>query len=256
MELNKVKDERIQKGLAQNIAPMYSVLLILTTISLIAKIALKLHPAFYTVEIIALIASPTYYIISTAQKNILFVKEKDEAITNIKNYAKNNSYNLHFWIFLIGGIILGVSQFVYFPLFLEGTALQQFISASSMLGYMFVGVIPLSVANKKSHKKGLLVAWNSEKSKITTLKGLKLWATVQAICGGVVLVVFFLLAIFGYTPSGSRFLGFATSMAVVLFGMSFLYFPIKKSMLESEKYADKEVECVKKSVEDNVEGVV
>ena len=250
MELNKVKDERIQKGLAQNIAPMYSVLLILTTISLIVKIALKLHPTFYIIEIIALIASPTYYIISTTQKNILFVKEKDEAITNIKNATKNNSYNLHLWIFIIGGLILGISQLVYYPLFLEGTALQSLLSASSTFEYMVIGVIPLSFASKKSHKKGLLVAWNSEKSKATTLKRLKLWAMVQAICGGVVLVVFFLLAIFGYIPSDSRFLGFATTMVTVLFGMSFMYFPIKKGMLESEKYANKEVERVERSVED------
>jgi len=242
MELNKIKDERIQKGLAQDIAPMYYLLLILTTISLIVKIALKLHPAFYIIEIIALILSPSYYIIKIAQKNILFIKEKDEAITDIKNFAKNNSYNLHFWIFIIGGIILGVSQFVY-PLFLEGTTLQSFLSASSMLMYVVIGTIPLSSANKKSHKKGLLVAWNSEKSKTTTLKRLKLWATIQAICCGVILFVFFLLAIFGYSPS-NRLFELATTMVTVFFGLSFMYFPIKKSMLESEKYANKEIEDV------------
>ena len=88
MKAKKITDERVQKSLEQDRAPMYSVLLILTTLSLIVKIALKLHPALYIIEIIALILSPSYYIISTAQKNILFVKETDEAITNIKKLSK------------------------------------------------------------------------------------------------------------------------------------------------------------------------
>ncbi|MCL2257785.1 MAG: hypothetical protein FWC14_06320 [Candidatus Bathyarchaeota archaeon] len=250
MELNKINDERIQKGLAQNIAPMYFILLILTTLSLIIKMTLKLHPVFYMIEIIALIVSPTYYIITNAQKNILFVKETDEAITNIKNATKNNSYNLHFWIFLIGGIILGVSQFFY-PIFLEGTALQTFLSASSMLSYLFLGGIPLSVASKKSHKAGLLVAWNSEKSKTTILKKLKQYYTAQAVCSGVIIIVFCLLAIFGYSLSRPFELVFI--MAIVLFGASFMYFSIKRGMLESEKYANEELDCAEKSVDDNEE---
>ena len=250
MKTNKIKDERVQKNLAQDLAPMYSALLILTIISLISKITLKLHPAFYTIEIIALIVSPSYYIILTAQKNILFVKEKDEAITNIKNSAKNNSYNLHFLIFLIGGIILGVSQFFY-PLFLEGTPLSSFLSASSMLTYMFIGGIPLSIASKKSHRKGLFMAWNSEKTKVTALKRLKLYYTVQAICSGVLIIVFCLLAIFDYIPYRPFELVFIVT--IVLFGMSFMYFPIKKGMFESEKYANKEVEHAEKIVEDKEE---
>jgi hypothetical protein len=250
MKANKIKDERIQKSLAQDLAPMYSVLLILTTISLIIKIALKLHPALYIVEIIALIVSPSHYIISTAQKNILFVKEKDEAITSIKSSAKCNSYALHFWIFMIGQGILCASQFVY-PLYPETTELSGLIPAVSMIVYIFIGIIPHSIASKKSHKKGLLVAWNSEKSKITVLKKLKLWAIVQAICSGIIIVIFYLLTIFGYTPPKPVDLAFTT--AIVLFIMSFMYFPLKKNMIESEKYADKEIEQIEKSAEDKEE---
>ncbi|MDR2719343.1 MAG: hypothetical protein LBC03_00870 [Nitrososphaerota archaeon] len=252
MELNKVKDERAQKGLAQNIAPMYSVLLILTTISLIIKIALKLHPAFYITEIIALIVSPSYYSISTAQKKILFVKEKDEAITSIKNSAKNNSYNLHFWIFLIGGIILGASQIVY-PIFLEGSTLQVCLSASSILIYMLICIFPLSIARQKAYKKGLLVTWNSEKTKTATLKRLKLYFTIQAICSGTIIVTFLSLVIFDYTPP--ILLGVAFGVAINVFIMSFVFYPkVKKSMIDSEKYADKEVELAEILAEVNEEG--
>ena len=251
MKLNRIKDERIQKGLSQNIAPMYSVLLILTTIILIVKITLKLHPALYIIEIIALIVSPSYYIISTAQKNILFVKEKDEAITNIKNAVKYNSYNLHFGIFIIGGILLSASQFVY-PIFLEGTTLTSFIASSSILLYPLIGVSPRAIASQKSHKQGLLVAWNSEKSKTTTLKRLKLYFIIQAICSGVIAATFLLLFIFYYTPTMPLIIAYATASSA--FMMSFmLYSPVKKSMIDSEKYANKEIECVEKLAEDNEE---
>jgi len=249
MKTNKIKDERAQKSLAQDLAPMYSILLILTAISLIVKIALKLHPALYIIEIIALIASPSYYIISTTQKNILFVKEKDEAIINIKNSAKSNSYSLHLWVFMLGWLILGVLYIVY-PGYLQERGISLLLIVLSMFTYSFIGGIPRSIANKKSSKKGLFVAWNSEKSKITTLKRLKLWFTVQAICGGVLFAVLCLLAIiFDYVPP-EPFNSVFTSAVAIVFGTSIMYFPIKKGMIESEKHADEELEQVGKSVED------
>jgi uncharacterized protein (DUF983 family) len=106
---------------------------------------------------------------------------------------------------------------------------------------MLIGGIPLSIANQKSHKKGLLVAWNSEKSKTTTLKRLKLYFTLQAICSGVIAVTFLLLVIFDCTPP--NLLAVAFAVAISVFVMSFvLYHPVKKGMIDSKKYADKEVE--------------
>ncbi|MCL2475824.1 DUF6773 family protein [Candidatus Bathycorpusculum sp.] len=251
----KIEDERIQKILAENIAPMYSILLILTTISLIVKMALKLHPALYILEIIALILSPSYYILSTAQKNILGVKEKDEAITNIKNSAKSNSYSLHFWVLILGWLVLCVLYLVY-PLYFQELGISVFLIVLSMIAYSFMGGIPLSIANKKSSKKGLFVAWNSKKSKITTLKRLKLWFTVQAICGGVLFVVICLLAIiFDYIPP-EPFNSVFTSVVAIVLGTSVMYFPIKKNMVESEKYADKELEHAEKSAENQEEAEV
>jgi len=247
MKANKIKDERVQKSLEQDLAPMYVVLLILTIISLIVKIALKLHPALYIVEIISLILSPSYYIISTAQKNILFVKRNDEAITSIKNSAKTNSYMLHFYIFIIGQLILCVVYFFY-PLYLEVTGPAGLLPALGMIVYLFIGGIPLSIASQKSHKKGLLVAWNSEKSKTAILKRLKVWFTVQAICGGILIAVFCLLTFYDYISP--KLFNFAFMPVFVVFAMSFMYFPLKKNMIESEKYADKELEHTEKSVED------
>jgi hypothetical protein len=251
MKVKKIKDERVQKSLEQDLAPMYPVLLILTIISLIVKIALKLHPALYIVEIIALILSPSHYIISTARKNILFVKRNDEAITSIKNSAKTNSYMLHFYIFIIGQLILCVSYFFY-PSYPKATGPAGLLPALSMIVYLFIGGIPLSIASEKSHKKGLLVAWNSEKSKTTILKRLKLWFTAQAICGGVLTAVLCLLTLYVYIPP--KLFDFAFMPVFVVFAMSFMYFPLKKNMIESEKYADKELEHVAKS-DENQEGM-
>lgn len=246
MKANKIKDERIQKGMAQNLAPMYSILLILTALSLIVKIALKLPPLLYTVEIISLITSLSYYTITTSQKNVLFTKANDEAITSIKNSAKNNSYLLHLAIFLLGEGIIAISYFAY-PLFPKE---QLGAVALSVLAYIFMGIIPLSIANKKSHKKGLFVAWNSKKSKTTELKRLKLYFTIQAICSGTLIIVFCLLAIFNPLLPFTKLFNLAQTIAIVLFILSFMYFPTKKSLLESEKIANHEVELAEASVEE------
>jgi len=249
VEINKIKDERIQRGIAQNTAPMYKVLLILTTLSLIIKIALKLHPILYTVEIIALITSLFYYVITTTHKKVLLTKETDEAITNIKNLAKNNSYQLHFWIFIFGQMILCILILIY-PFYIlnpKESGPSIIIPGLSLIVYIFIGVIPLSYASKKSHKQGLLVAWNSEKSKTTTLKKLKLYFTIQAICSGTLVVVLCLLAILGYFPPKPFNLVFPSSVAVFI--LSFMYFNIKKGMLESEKIANKEAELAEKLTE-------
>jgi hypothetical protein len=247
MKTNKIKDRRIQKGIAQNLAPMYSVLLVLTTLSLTVKIALKLHPLLYITEIIALATSLSYYTITTAQKKTLFVKTNDEAITSIKNSAKYTSYMLHLAIFLLGEGVLGGSYFVY-PLFPEE---QMGIVVLNMFAYIFMGIIPLSFANKKSHKKGLLVAWNSEKSKTTELKRLKLWCTIQATCSGVIFILLYLYGYpFDYASPPTKLFNLAGTMAILFFIFSFMYFPIKKNLLESEKYANREAELTENSSEE------
>jgi len=238
MKINKIKDERVQNGIAQNLAPMYLVLLFLTLTSLAVKIAARLHPLMYLFEIIALVLSLSYYLTSTAHKSVLFVKGNDEAIINIKNSAKRNSYELHMWTLLLGMGILCASYFIY-PIHPE----NPFIVVISAYIYILICVIPYSFANKKSHKKGFLIAWNSEKSKTTTLKRLKLWCTIQATCSGAVIILYCICSIiFDYAPPSYSFFSLVGTVVIVLFIYSFLYFPIKKGMLDSEKIANEEIE--------------
>ncbi|MCL2135258.1 MAG: hypothetical protein FWH37_06865 [Candidatus Bathyarchaeota archaeon] len=245
MKTKQINDERTKKGIAQNLAPMYPVLLILTITLLLAKIVLRIHPLMYLFEIIALILSLSYYVITIAKKNMLFVKENDEAIINIKNSAKHNSYMLHMYTLILGMGIISASAYIY-PTFED-----LLIVVLSAYIPLFIGVIPYSFANKKSHKQGFMVAWNSEKSKTTTLKRLKLWCTIQAICSGVIIILTCLyVTIFNYTPPSPSLFSLIETMSIVFFVYSFMYFPIKKGMLKSEEIANKEAQLAEISIED------
>ncbi|MDR2203824.1 MAG: hypothetical protein LBE76_05960 [Nitrososphaerota archaeon] len=241
---NKIKDERIQKSTSQINAPMYYIILILTTISLTMKIALQLNPLTYVLEIIALISSLTYYTLSLTRKNMLFIKETDEVITDIKNSIKSNSYELCIIIFIVGQTILFISWFIY-PLI----PIQQVLS---ILSYTVMVVITSSYTSSKLTKKGLLVTWRSEKEKITIIKNQKIFSTVYSTVSIIILVVGIYLGHIGYiSPNwSSTIIGVALGSCII---PVILFFNFKKTVLLNEKNANKEVTLAENSIEDKDE---
>jgi hypothetical protein len=242
MKTNKINDERIQKNLEKNAASMYPILLILTTIVLIVKIVLKLHPLLYLFEIIAIISSISYYAISIVWKNVLFVKINDEAIINIRNIAKGNSYIFHSFIVFIGQMIFCLLINYFYPGIPEE---QMGFAYLSVLIYIFICGLPLSVAGYKMRKKEPLVIWNSEESKTRVLKNFKRALIVQTIFTGIIHI-----AIYLFTPT--TIIGTIALYGLMQFLWLFLYFEIRRNLLRDEKKANELLESIEKTVVDEV----
>jgi len=241
MTPNKIKDERIQKRHNQICAPLFPIMLIVTSISLITKIILNIHPLLYTLEIIAIIASITYYTTSTAYNKVLLVKGKDEAITSIKNSAKTHSYQIYTCIILFGFIILSIAATIHYPF------------SSKQLPYIipYIGmfIIPTMFVSSKTNKEGLGVTWRNEKEKTGVLKGLRLAGIVNLMFSIIFEVVTFLLVGIGWVSSDLLPTLFASMIFPFILGVSCIVRG-NKVLLTMEKNADKEVELAENSVED------
>jgi hypothetical protein len=240
MKVNKFNDERLQKNLEQAAASMYPVILILTAAVLVVKIVLNLHHVVYLFEIMSIILSLSYYVISTAWKNVLYVNRTDEAVINIRRTTKFRCYWIHTFISLFMPLIFwGVGHYFY-PLFFEA---QGVLVLLNVVIYIFVCGLPLGFAGDKMKKKGDLLVWNSEKSKTRVLKTLK-WALLcQTICNVVLNVVMYFLS-----DSASLF-DVLVLFVIMQFLWIFMYFQIRRNLLINEKNAIKEVERVEKSVD-------
>ena len=239
MKTNKFNDERLQKNLEQAAASLYPVLLILTTALLIIKIALKLHPITYLFEIIALTASLSYYGISTAHKNVLFVKGTDEAISSIRRTTKFHCYWIHSIICMFIPLIFwGIGHYFY-PLFFEE---QGGLVLFNVVIYIFICGLPLGIAGDKMKKKGDLLVWNSEKSKTKVLKTLK-WTLLGQTMVNVVLQVVM------YFFSSASLFDAIIHFVIMQFLWIFMYFQIRRNLLINEKNAIKAVELVEKSAD-------
>jgi hypothetical protein len=241
MKTNKVNDERLQKNLEKNAASVYPTLLILTIIVLIVKIALKLHPLLYLFEIIALIASISYYTATTAWKNVLFVKIADEAVTNIRNIAKSNSYMLHSVIVLVGQMVFVLIIFYCFYHWIPEE--QMPFAILGWLIYLFICGLPLSIVGSKMRKKEPLVLWNSEESKTRMLKSFKRACILYIILNGVFQGAFYLFS--SVSRSYSIFMFVSLDCIFIL-----MFVIIRRNLLLDEKKANKMVELAEKTIEE------
>jgi hypothetical protein len=236
----KIKDERLQKKLDKNAASVYPALLVLTTIVLIVKISLKLYPLLYLFEVVALIASLSYYAISTAWKNVLFMKGSDEAIIDIRNKAKSNSYILLAGIVFFGQVIfVGIVNYFYRWIPEE----QGFFAFFGAIIYIFICLLPLSMAGYKMRKKEPLVLWNSEASKRRTLKNFKVALILQTISNVVIQTVVYLF-------TSSTLVDAIVICGILQFMWVGLYFEIRRNLLNDEKKANKMIELSEKAAEE------
>jgi hypothetical protein len=244
MKVKKFNDERIQKKMEQIAASMYPVLLILITVVLAIKIAFNLYPLLYLFEIIALTSLTTHYIISTARKNVLFVKETDEAIINIRRSIKYRCCELHFYISIVQLFFYAIAIY-YFPHWFSSDKQTFFVIIIPFI-YLFIWVMPFSIAGNKMKKQGDLHSmwWSSEKSKTLALKRLKKWAILNFILQSIIAVAFGLLSKSWFYP--------IYHLVVVNTLWIAIYFIIKRNLLASEKKA-KELELTEKSVNEEAE---
>ena len=142
-----LKDERITKESNKLSAKMFYVITVATLISLVIKITCGLPIEVYALELIALVASVLFVVVSEAVKGILLVREKDEAIRTMHEAVLSKAMMVSFWIIIVG-------EFLYLFLVKE-----YFFWVLSYFAIWFVPALVITIA---SVKNGWFV-WGSKK---------------------------------------------------------------------------------------------
>ena len=218
----KVVDERIEKESNKFAAKMYYLITALTVISLTVKLACKLPLYVYTLEIIALVASVVYFLVSEVRNGILFVKNKDEELLNIHYGILAKAEMIIFYIIIIGE---------FFYLFIAGKYFFWVLSD------FVIWMIPALIQTIVIIKNGWLI-WGSKQKEVKGKKDFKKRVVIGSLFYGIMVGFPTLYSSDGvFQPEGIlRILGLA-----VAWGIPF-YFIMVALMKISEKKADKKLE--------------
>lgn len=109
MKENKKKgkqDERIVKESNRLAGKMFYLMSVLLLISLVVKCTLELPFYVYALEIIILAAGVVCFLLQEIRMGILFVKKKDEVLSELHSKATTTALMTEFWILVMGEGIL------------------------------------------------------------------------------------------------------------------------------------------------------
>lgn len=217
----KVVDERIEKESNKFAAKMYYLITALTVISLIVKFACQLPLYVYGLEIIALVTSVVFFIVSEARNGILFEKNKDEELLNIHYGILAKAEMIIFYIVVTGEL---------FYLFLAKEHVEWIFS------YLAICMIPAFIQSIVSIKNGWFI-WGSKQKEVKGKKDFKKRVVIGSLFYGVLVGFPFLYKDGVIHPEGILWiLGLAIG-----WGIPF-YFIMLGIMKISEKKADKKLE--------------
>ncbi|MBP3618000.1 MAG: hypothetical protein J6J38_08180 [Lachnospiraceae bacterium] len=182
MEEKKRKpDERIEKESNRLMGKFFYLVCVLLVVSLAVKCWFDLPYYVYALEIVSLMAGVVCFLFQELRNGILFVKKKDDALSELHNAALTKAMMTQFWIMVVGECIP-----VYLCAYVE--ELQQYFwwFASYMLVIAPVTVIITVV----SIKKGLIV-WGGKKQEKTGKKKFAITTVFAALLYGVLMEAFF-----------------------------------------------------------------
>ena len=218
---NKVVDERIEKESNKFAAKMYYLITALTVISLIVKLACQLPLYVYGLEIIALVASLIYFLVSEARNGILFEKNKDEELLNI-HYG-----------------ILAKAEMVIFCIIVTGELFYLFLAKEYffwILSYFVIWMIPGLLQTIITIKNGWLI-WGSKQKEVSGKKDFKKRVVYGSLAFGIFMGFPFLFRDGVIHPEGILII----LLYAVGWGIPF-YFLFMLMIKISEKKADKKLE--------------
>ncbi len=211
-------DERIKKESNHLSAKMYYVITVLTIVSLIVKLVCKVPFYVYLLEILALLGSIGYVLVSEVRKGILFVKEKDETLQTIHEEMLSNAMTISFWILIIGEWIFLFVAEKY---------------SAWIVSYFAIWLVPALIITIASIKNGWLI-WGTQKRKVEGKKSFKKRVAIGALVYGVILGFPMLFKDGVFHPEGLLWILGMGAMWGVLF-----YFAFTGFMKVAEKKADK-----------------
>ena len=106
MERKKRKlDERIEKETNRYAGKLFYLMCGFLIVSLVVKCYFDLPNYVYALEIISLTAGVVCFLFQELRTGILFVKNKDDALTEIHNKALTKAMMVQFWVMMIGQCI-------------------------------------------------------------------------------------------------------------------------------------------------------
>ena len=107
-------DERIEKESNRLAAKMYYLMSVLTVVVIIVKMCYKVPVYVYGLELISLVASGIYAIVSELKYGILFLKDKDEELLSIHYKNLSKAMMISFYIIIIGELLFIFTAYEYF----------------------------------------------------------------------------------------------------------------------------------------------
>lgn len=224
---NQPVDERIEKESNRLAAKMYYLMTVLTVALLIVKLLYKVPMYVYALELISLVTSGIYALVSEWKYGILFLKDKDEELLSIHHKVLSKAMMISFWIIIVGELL-----FIFIAnKYMEWVEL-----------YFVVWGIPALIITFLSIKNGWLI-WGTKKKEKTGKKELAKRTAIGALFFGLFMGLPMLFQDGAFHPEG---LLWVFGMAVG-WGIPF-YLIFAGIMKVSEKMADKKAE--KKDVED------
>ena len=162
-------DERIEKESNCLNAKMYFLLSVLTLVSIIVKICYKLPIYVYALELISMVASGSFVIVSELKYGILFLKNKDEGLLAIYYKILSRAMMISFWIIIVGELL----YIFVVPRYMEW-----------VISYFVVWGIPAIIMTFFSIKNGWLI-WGTKKREKDGKKELKKRTAIGALFYGV-----------------------------------------------------------------------
>ncbi|KEI90853.1 DUF6773 family protein [Clostridium botulinum] len=223
----KLKDERIVKKTNKVIAPMYVLILALTCIAAIIKyIFFTQEISNYILELVATIGAMGYLIFISIINHIPIFSSKDQCIRELQNKYRTHSFNICFWVYIVGEFIL---------LLIQGEEFYKIIGF-----YLLIWFIPSIIITRKLIKKGLFV-WGSKKREKNGIKSFRKRCILGSLFYGIFMKWDSVWKDGIFNPKGILYiLGMAA-----FWGIPF-YFIMKLFMDNSEKNSDRELEKAEK----------
>ena len=173
-------DERIVKESNHLAGKMFYVMCALLAVSLVVKCWFDLPWYVYALEIVSLTAGVVCFLFKEINYGILFVKEKDAALTELHDASLTKAMMVQFWLMTIGECI---------PILLCAYIEELLPYFWWFASYMLI-LLPISlVITVYSLKKGWLV-WGSKKQEKTGKKNFAVRVAIGGLIYGLLMELF------------------------------------------------------------------
>lgn len=229
MEEKKRKpDERIEKESNVLYGKMFYVISLLMILSLIVKLICKVPWFVYGLELAALVVSSAFLLVQELRKGILFVRKKDEVLSEIHSKNLRDAFMVAFWILIVGELLFLYMDKYFFWVY----------------SYLITLMIPSTIIGIASLSNGWMI-WGGKKKETMGKKRLAFGTTLGALAFGIIVGGKFL-----FRDGAFQWTGILWILGMSAFWGVAFYFIMRACIKISEEQADYNAKMAeKKSLE-------